>query len=99
MPATRFGIALLLVLGISFNALAGVRCPSGKLANKGDKTTDIITKCGDIFQKRRFGYVTVQHKTVNLERWTYIPEKGRFIKYLEFHNGILVEISNGARVK
>lgn len=83
----------------TISAEAGMRCPNGKLVNNNDKTTAVLTKCGKPYKRERFGRVTIEHKKVNLERWTYVPEKGKFIKYLEFHNGILKEISNGPRVK
>jgi hypothetical protein len=92
-------VSIAMVASISFHLEAGMRCENGKLANKNDKTTEVSLKCGKPTKIEKFGRVTVDDKRVYLERWTYVPEKGKFIKFLDFHNGILVEITNGKRSK
>jgi len=78
---------------------AAVRCPSGKIVKKGDKTFEVLTKCGEPSYRERFGLVTIDGKRVNMERWVYVPGKSKFTKYLDFHNGVLTDISNGPRAK
>jgi len=92
-------ISIVIVASASLHVEAGMRCASDKLANKNDKTTEVSLKCGQPSKKEKFGRVTIGDKKVNLERWTYVPEKGKFIKFIDFHNGILVEITNGKRVQ
>ena len=92
----------------SFQVEAGMRCANGKLVNKGDTTIEVALKCGEPFEKENIGEVKIKVKVkgekkeegkyVNLDRWTYVPEKGRFIKILDFHDGELIKIDNGQRV-
>jgi hypothetical protein len=88
-------VSIAIVASTSFQVEAGMRCANGKLANKNDKTTEVSLKCGKPTSREKFGRVTVNSRKVYLERWTYVPEKGKFIKFLDFHSGILVKITNG----
>ena len=92
-------ISMAIATSICFQVEAGMRCENGSLANKNDKTVEVSLKCGKPTKREKFGRVTVGDRKVNLERWTYIPEKGKFIKLLDFHNGVLVKITNGKRAK
>ena len=92
-------LAIYLTFLFTANVEASMRCSSGKFASENDKTFEVLVKCGKPNQRENFGLVTIDRDRVNLERWTYAPKKGKFIKYLEFHNGILKEISTGPRVE
>jgi hypothetical protein len=90
-------IYLIISIAISFNAMAGFRCNNGSLVNIGDKTFEVIENCGQPHGIEHFGVVEINEKDVNLERWTYATGKGKLIKYLEIHNGVVANISNGPR--
>jgi hypothetical protein len=92
-------IYLILLTLVSFNTMAGFRCNNGSLVNVGDMSFEVIENCGQPFASQHFGVVEVNEKDVNLERWTYITGKGKLIKYLEIHNGVVVSILSGSRVK
>jgi hypothetical protein len=92
-------IYLITLISLSFNVTAGFRCKSGKLVSMGDKTVEVINKCGEPTERQYFGRVEVGENFVNLERWAYVPNKGKLIKYLDLHNGVVVAISTGSRVK
>jgi hypothetical protein len=96
---TNYLITLMTLLAISVNATAGLRCKSGLLVSKGDTKFEVINKCGSPTHKEYFGQVEVEEKLVNLERWVYVPRKGKLVKYLDLHNGVVNEISTGSRVK
>jgi len=78
---------------------AGMRCTNGKLINKGDTTSEVIFKCEEAFNKEYIGETVVNGNFVNLDRWTHVPPKGGLVKILDFHNGKLMHIKNGPRVK
>lgn len=74
-----------------------MRCKNS-LVRSGDTTTEVRVQCGEPFDKEYIGRVHVKGKYVNVDRYTYVPSKGQFIKILEFHDGKLAKIVNGKRV-
>ena len=81
----------------SLNADASSYRCKNKLVKVGDTSIEVKLKCGKPFDESYIGQVKVKGKYVNLERYTYIPSKGQFIKILEFHDGNLVSITDGPR--
>lgn len=73
-----------------------LRC-SNKLVKVGDSSIEVKLKCGKPFDESFIGRVKVKGKYVNLDRYTYVPSKGKFVKILTFHDGNLVSITNGPR--
>jgi hypothetical protein len=90
---------LILITAFSYNAMAGFRCNNGSLVSVGNKTFEVIENCGQPYDSQHFGVVEVNEKDVYLERWTYVSGKGKLVKYVEFHNGVVVNISTGSRIK
>ena len=87
-----------LTLFCASSALAdSLRC-GNSLVRTGDTTVEVKLKCGQPFDIENTGKTKVKNSYVEIERYTYIPEKGKFVKILEFQNGKLVEIINGPRV-
>lgn len=74
------------------------RC-NNKVVKTGDTTIEVKLKCGTPFDIEYIGKTKIRNKRVNVDRYTYVPEKGKLIKFLEFHNGKLVKVSNGPRVQ
>ncbi len=90
--------SLFLILLASFPAFAdSFRC-NNKLVKAGDTSIEVKIKCGKPFDTEYIGKARISNEYVNIERYTYVPEKGKFVKILEFHNGTLVTIINGPRV-
>jgi hypothetical protein len=73
------------------------RCGT-KLVKTGDTTIEVKLTCGQPFDIEFIGQSKIRNKYVNIERYTYVPEKGKFVTILEFHDGNLVNIINGPRV-
>lgn len=96
-----------LIIGVVFSSFSlfgstvsadSMRC-SNKLINSGDTSSEVRMLCGEPFEKEYVGSVEIRGKHVNLDRYTYVPTKGKLIKILDFHDGILVKINNGRRVE
>ena len=74
------------------------RC-NHKVVKTGDTTTVVKLKCGMPFDIEYTGSTKMGKERVMVERYTYVPEKGKLIKFLEFHSGKLVKVSNGPRAE
>ena len=72
------------------------RCKQ-KLVMEGDTTLEVKQKCGQPDAEESAGYVKVDDAYINVVRYMYDPGEGRFIKILEFHNGVLRKIISGPR--
>ncbi len=89
---------LLAGIGLSSHAHA-FRCASGKLVLAGDTSVEVKLNCGEPDMKEYVGLVERNGKYVNLVRYVYLPAKAKFIKIVEFHDGVVASISNGPRRK
>lgn len=100
---TRFNIfqlillLSLLILSTDVVLADSMRCKNN-LVRSGDTAAEVRIQCGEPFDKEYVGRVHVKGKYVNVDRYTYVPAKGQFIKILEFHDGKLAKILNGKRV-
>ena len=74
----------------------GFRCGT-KLVETGDTLGVVISKCGQPLSQDDLGSVVLKGEYVNLKRVTYDLGYGKFLRILEFHNGILAEITDGPR--
>lgn len=90
-------IAVIFGFSAQFAYADSMRCKNS-LVRSGDTTAEVRIQCGEPFDKEYVGRVNVRGKYVNVDRYTYVPAKGQFIKILEFHNGKLAKILNGKRV-
>ena len=87
----------ILLYGVSFTALAdSFRCGS-RVVLTGESTGEVIAKCGQPMLREELGYKKTADDYVKVERVYFDLGKGKFLKILEFHNGRLVAIKNGAR--
>lgn len=93
-----FSSLLFFALFISMPTFADSFTCNNNRVKTGDTTVEVKVKCGKPFDIESVGKVKINNKRVRVHRYTYIPEKGRFIKILEFHGGKLVSVSNGPRV-
>ena len=97
MKKTTWIFGLVLVLVIPSFSFAGFRC-KGKTVRAGDTTTVVQMRCGQPFDRQYVGVEKIGNKWVTVERWTYDQGTGKFLKILEFHEGILAKIRNGPRM-
>lgn len=74
-----------------------LRC-GNKIVIEGDSTIEVKLICGQPFDAEFIGLVNVNNAYVNVDRYTYVFRKGKLVKILEFHNGVLVKISTGPRM-
>ena len=74
-----------------------LRCGQ-KLVRPGDTKVEVILKCGEPFAIDKSGKSKIKNAYVDIERFTYVQEKGSFVKILEFSNGVLVKITHGPRI-
>lgn len=58
---------------------------------------EVQADCGRPLSKEYVGRVKVNGTTVNLDRWTYDLGERKFLKLLECHDGILVDVNDGSR--
>ncbi|GAA0344364.1 hypothetical protein GCM10009092_06000 [Bowmanella denitrificans] len=72
------------------------RC-NQKLVMEGDTTLEVKQKCGGPDEEETVGYVKIDDAYINVVRYMYDPGEGRFLKILEFHNGVLNKIITGPR--
>ena len=87
----------------------GLRC-GDNLVDVGDRKIDVLAKCGEPVvtdewyeeetsrrspEAGRFGEVERRSVMVHVEEWTYNFGPTRFIYFLKFKNGQLVEIRTG----
>ena len=90
-------VCCMLIVSAPSISAAGFRYENGKLAQEGDTTAEVQADCGRPLSKESVGRVKVNGTTVNLDRWTYDLGEGKFLKLLEFHDGILVDVNDGLR--
>ena len=89
-------ITLCLTLFSSCALADGFRCGT-KLVMPGDTLGMVKSKCGAPEYEEDVGNVVVDNEYVNLKRLTYNLGAGRFLRILEFRNGLLVTITDGPR--
>ena len=89
-------IALVLV-PIQSATADSFRC-NNKLVKVGDSSIQVKLKCGTPFDEDFIGQVYIKGRYVNVDRYTYVPGKGKFVKILEFHDGNLVSVTTGPRI-
>ncbi|WP_334019594.1 DUF2845 domain-containing protein [Alteromonas sp. S015] len=90
-------ILILMISIISFSTSAeGFRC-GVRLVELKDSLGVVKEKCGSPKYDVDMGSVVVDGQYVNLKRLTYDLGKGKFLRILDFHNGILEKISDGPR--
>lgn len=87
----------LLILQVKPCLADSFRC-NNKLVKAGDTTVEVKIKCGKPFDIENLGSVFIKNKFVKIIRYTYVPDKGKLVKILEFQNGELVKIINGPRM-
>ncbi len=92
-------LALLTQLLCAATAGATMRCDSAKLVKIGDSSNDVYLKCGRPHSRRIMGNIRRNKLFFSVEKWAYKPGRGRLLKILEFHDGILREISHGERIQ
>ncbi len=83
-------IALLALL--SLPAHAGFRCGQ-KLVNEGDRSSEVLRKCGQPATRDLIGYTDTRYGNLGLqvEEWSYGPNNGLYY-YLTFEGGRLRQI-------
>lgn len=95
--------AVLLLLLADVVAAESMRCGSA-LATTGDLDTEVLLKCGEPLSRdavaikehtvRRRGVLRQTETTTEekVEKWTYRPGGGQFMRVLTFQGGVLVGI-------
>lgn len=103
MTVTRMVAAVLLLILADVAAADSMRCGSA-LATIGDLDTEVLLKCGEPLSReavaikeltvRRRGFLRQMETTTEekVEKWTYRPGGGQFMRVLTFQGGILVDI-------
>jgi hypothetical protein len=91
-------VCLALMISIPGISTAGFRCANGKLVSEGNTKSEVKIKCGQPIDKEYVGIVKINQERVDLDRWIYNPGKGRLLKILDFHDGVLAEIKDGPRM-
>jgi len=76
-----------------------------RIVGTGDTKAEVLIKCGEpVLLKEKVGEKSVYVKlsdswwkssTVTVERWTYNPGYGKFLRILTFEGDILVKIEKG----
>ncbi|WP_340677654.1 DUF2845 domain-containing protein [Paraglaciecola sp.] len=94
---TKLSSLLFFTLFSSMAIADSFRC-GNDLVRTGDTSIEVKLKCGPPFDIEYIGQSKVNNQYVNIDRYTYVPEKGKFVKILEFHDGNLVKILIGPRV-
>lgn len=84
-------VTLLLLSG---NAHAGFRCGQ-KLVNEGDRSSEVLRKCGQPASRDLIGYNDTHNGNLGLqvEEWSYGPNNGLYY-YLTFEGGRLRQIES-----
>jgi hypothetical protein len=97
---TRFYKILLVLSAMLFSSdfvLANsFRCNT-HLVLPGDTTYQVKKKCGNPDDEEKIGYVKFDDEYINVTMYTYDLGHGKFLRTLEFHNGILFSITDGPR--
>lgn len=91
-------VSLFFILNISHVLASSFRC-GNTLVMEGDTTAEVKIKCGAPFDVQDVGLRKIKNEFVKITRYTYVPEKGSFIRILEFQSGILKEVRLGSRVE
>lgn len=103
MTGTRMAVAALLLLLADVAAADSMRCGSA-LVTTGDADTVVLLKCGEPlsretvaikeFTVRRRGVLRQTETTTEekVEKWTYRPGGGQFMRVLTFQGGVLIDI-------
>ncbi len=89
--------------GYSKDAKPSQRDCSEQIISRGDRTTEVIAKCGDPTSKdahqeefkERLDTGLFRTVVVNVEEWTYNLGPTRFVRILTFRNGKLADIRTG----
>ncbi len=77
-------VSIAMVASISLQVEAGMRCESGKLANKNDKTTEVSLECGKPTKIEKFGRVNVDDKRFIWIDGLTFPRKESLSSFLIF---------------
>jgi len=90
-PIYLCGLALLL---LSLDAVAGFRCGS-KLVNEGDRSSEVLNKCGQPATRDMVGYTDTLNgnQGLQIEEWSYGPYNG-MLYFLTFEGGRLRQIES-----
>lgn len=103
MTATRMVAAALLFLLADVAAADSMRCGSA-LVTTGDLDTVVLLQCGEPLSRETVAIreFAVRHRGLlrqtetateeKVEKWTYRPGGGRFMRVLTFQGGILIDI-------
>ena len=84
-----------LLLAFSANShAASLRCAKG-LASTGDRSVEVLSKCGEPVSKSVIGYVVSPEKNIEVpqEEWIYTPEGGMHY-FLLIEGGVLTRIDS-----
>ncbi|MDX5370902.1 MAG: DUF2845 domain-containing protein [Pseudomonadaceae bacterium] len=87
-------IASLLLACATHVHASSLRCPKG-IASTGDRSVEVLNKCGEPVSKTVVGYVVSQRLNVEVpqEEWVYAPEGGMQY-FLLIEGGVLTRIDS-----
>lgn len=94
-----FVVGLISLFLVPSMCLAGFRCKPDEIAEEGNTKSEVKIMCGSPMSTSYEGIIEIRGKQVYVDRWVYNPGKGKFYVILDFHDGILVKIKDGPRVK
>ncbi len=86
---------LFLSLFLAVNSLFAadwMKCGHGIFAKVGDRTFEVIRKCGEPDRKKNVGITKSPSEETLREIWAYYRGKHDFLYILTFENGILVDV-------
>jgi hypothetical protein len=88
----RLALLAIPLLILSGYAQAGFRCGQ-RLVNEGDRSSEVLRKCGQPATRDFIGYTDTQNGNLGLqlEEWSYGPNNGLYY-YLTFEGGRLRQI-------
>ena len=90
-------LSLLVIILIAATSAFAFRC-GNRLVQVGDKTFEIIQKCGEPISKESVGYTLVgadrkRKREFEIKEWVYGPHGNQY-RYLTFHGTTLVNIES-----
>lgn len=103
MGSRMLAAALLLLAADGASAEDSMRCGSA-LVTTGDTDTEVLLRCGEPLVRDVVGVKAVSVKRRNVlrqtevtteekvEKWTYRPGGGKFMRVLTFQGGVLVSV-------
>ncbi|MBM7063115.1 DUF2845 domain-containing protein [Pseudomonas sp. UL073] len=84
-------LALSLLLPLAAANASTLRCDHG-IVSEGDRTSEVISKCGKPDDRNFVGYS--DGGDMQVEEWVYGPRSGGMIYFLRFEGGRLSEIES-----